>query len=112
MSNGLRASSEPFVRTAAVGVTERQMPKRAPVTNPARSMIIGKHPREESTGPDCVSQRFKNSKPHFHTAAAPALNGQADSGAAEASVRQLIANGKSKVALDGAKEIHKAQGTA
>jgi len=40
------------------------------------------------------------------------LNGQADSKAAEASVRQLIANGKSKVALDGAKGIHKAQGTA
>ena len=75
-------------------------------------MIIGKHPREESTGWDCVSQKFKNSKAHFQTAAAPAVNGQADSGVAEASVRQLIANGKSKVALDSAKEIHKAQGTA
>jgi hypothetical protein len=31
---------------------------------------------------------------------------------AEASVRQLIANGKAKVAVEAAKEIHKAQGTA
>jgi len=85
---------------------------RLPVTKTACSVIIEKHPREESTDRDCVSQKFKNSKPHFHTTAAPALNGQADSNAAEARVRQLIANGKSKVALDGAKEIHKAQGTA
>src|SRR5439155_1569919 len=67
-----------------------------------------------STIPQSLSrcQKFKHSKPHFHSPAAPALNGQADSKAAEASVRQLIANGKSKVALDGAKGIHKAQGTA
>jgi hypothetical protein len=42
--------------------------------------------------------------------AAAALNGPALS-AAEASVRQLIANGKSKAALDAAKEVHKTHGT-
>jgi hypothetical protein len=40
------------------------------------------------------------------------LNGPALSAGAEASVRQLIANGKHKVAVETAKEIHKAQGTA
>lgn len=45
-------------------------------------------------------------------AAAPALNAPAFNPAAETSVRQLIANGKPKVALEAAKEIHKAQRTA
>jgi hypothetical protein len=40
------------------------------------------------------------------------LNGPALSAGAEASVRQLIANGKHKAAVETAKEIHKAQATA
>ncbi len=57
--------------------------------------------------------RFKkNQPPHGARVAAPASNGLALDAGAEASVRQLIANGKSKVALETAKEIHKAQGTA
>ena len=44
-------------------------------------------------------------------AAAPALNEPALADGAEASVRQLIANGKPKVALEAAKEIHKARRT-
>lgn len=57
--------------------------------------------------------RFKKNPPSpGATAAAPASNGPALSAGAEASVRQLIANGKAKVALETAKEIHKAQGTA
>jgi hypothetical protein len=39
-------------------------------------------------------------------------SGAALSAGAEASVRQLIANGKYKVAVETAKEIHKAQSTA
>ena len=45
-------------------------------------------------------------------AAAPAPNQPALGGGAEASVRQLIANGKHKVAVEAAKEIHKARPTA
>ncbi|HTX33468.1 MAG TPA: hypothetical protein VME43_00540 [Bryobacteraceae bacterium] len=44
--------------------------------------------------------------------AAPALETPALSAGAEASVRQLIANGKHKVAVETAKGIHKAHGTA
>ena len=40
------------------------------------------------------------------------MKGPALSAGAEASVRQLIANGKYKVAVETAKEIHKAQATA
>jgi len=52
-----------------------------------------------------VWDRFKKNKPS--SAAAPAL-----SAGAEASVRQLIANGKHKAAVESAKEFHKAQATA
>ena len=44
--------------------------------------------------------------------AVPAAEGQAAQGQAETSVRQLIANGRSKTALENAKENHKALGTA
>jgi len=43
--------------------------------------------------------------------AAPALSGPASADGAEASVRQSIANGKPKVALEAAKELHKARRT-
>src|SRR5713101_790668 len=56
--------------------------------------------------------RFKKNRPSPGAAAAPVLNGAALSAGAEASVRQLIANGKTKVAVETAKEIHKAQATA
>ena len=56
--------------------------------------------------------KFKKNRPSPGAAAAPALNGPALSAGAEASVRQLIANGKHKVAVETAKEIHKAQATA
>ncbi len=56
--------------------------------------------------------RFKKNRPSPGAAAAPVLNGAALSAGAEASVRQLIANGKHKVAVETAKEIHKAQATA
>lgn len=56
--------------------------------------------------------RFKKNRPSPRAAAAPALNGPALNAGAEASVRQLIANGKHKVAVETAKEIHKAQATA
>jgi hypothetical protein len=60
-----------------------------------------------------VWDRFKKNPPSSGAAAAaPALNGPASSAGAEASVRDLIANGKSKVALETAKELHKAQRTA
>ena len=55
--------------------------------------------------------RFKKNRPS-PGAVAPALNGPTLSAGAEASVRQLIANGKHKVAVETAKEIHKAQATA
>ena len=54
-----------------------------------------------------MSHRLENNRPSPGAGAAPAL-----SAGAEASVRQLIANGKSKVAVETAKEIHKAQATA
>ncbi len=56
--------------------------------------------------------RFKKNRPSPGAAAAPALNRPALGAGAEASVRQLIANGKHKVAVETAKEIHKAQATA
>ena len=59
-----------------------------------------------------MRDRFKNNRLFPNAAAAPALNGPALSAGAEASVRQLIANGKHKVAVETAKEIHKAQATA
>ena len=54
----------------------------------------------------------KKSPPSPGAVARPALNGPALSAGAEASVRQLIANGKPKAAVETAKEIHKAQATA
>ena len=56
--------------------------------------------------------RFKKNRPSPGAADAPALNGPSLSAGAEASVRQLIANGKHKVAVETAKEFHKAQATA
>ena len=56
--------------------------------------------------------RFKNNRSSHGAAAAPALKGPALSPGAEASVRQLIANGKYKVAVETAKEIHKAQASS
>lgn len=67
-----------------------------------------------------MPQRFQDHRLHTQgfvagtpgsAVVAPALNSQASSAAAEASVQQLIANGKHKAALERAKEIHKAQGT-
>ena len=54
-----------------------------------------------------MSHRFENYRPSPGAGTVPAL-----SAGVEASVRQLIANGKSKVAVETAKEIHKAQATA
>ena len=54
----------------------------------------------------------KNSPPSSGAAARPASSGPALSAGSEASVRQLIANGKPKAAVETAKEIHKAQATA
>jgi HPt (histidine-containing phosphotransfer) domain-containing protein len=59
-----------------------------------------------------VWDKFKNNRPSSGAAAAPALKAPALSPGAEASVRQLIANGKHKVAVETAKEIHKALATA
>ncbi len=56
--------------------------------------------------------KFKKNRPSAGGGAAPALDGAALSAGADASVRQLIANGKHKVAVEAAKEIHKAQATA
>ena len=56
--------------------------------------------------------RSKKNRPSPGAAAAPALNKPPLSAGAEASVRQLIANGKYKVAVETAKEIHKAHATA
>jgi hypothetical protein len=59
-----------------------------------------------------VWDKFRKNRPSSGAAAAPALNGPSLRAGAEASVRQLIANGKYKVAVETAKEIHKAQATA
>jgi hypothetical protein len=59
-----------------------------------------------------VWHRSKENPPSSGAAARPALNGPALSAGAEASVRQLIASGKHKAAVETAKEIHKAQATA
>jgi len=59
-----------------------------------------------------VWNRFEKNQPSSGAAAATALSRPALSPGAEASVRQLIANGKHKVAVETAKEIHKAQPTA
>ena len=56
--------------------------------------------------------KLKKNRASGGAGAAPALSGPAPGTGAEASVRQLIANGKYKVAVESAKEIHKAQGTA
>ncbi len=56
--------------------------------------------------------RFKKHRPSPGAASAPALDRPALSAGTEARVRQLIANGKHKVAVETAKEIHKAQATA
>ncbi len=56
--------------------------------------------------------KSKKHSPSSGASAAPALETPALSAAAEASVRQLIANGKHKVAVETAKDIHKAHGTA
>jgi len=53
-----------------------------------------------------VSQQFQSVNPPFNPGA------QAVSAGAESSVRQLIANGKEKAALERAKEIHKMQRSA
>jgi hypothetical protein len=53
-----------------------------------------------------VWDRFKKNQPTPGASGAPAF------GAAETSVRQLISNGKFKAAVEAAKEIHKARGTA
>src|ERR1035437_7542580 len=71
---------------------------------------MGNIPREERAW-NCVLHRLTN-QPSSGAAAAPALNGPAINAGAEASVRQLIANGKHKAAVESAKEIHKAQATA
>ena len=54
----------------------------------------------------------KKNRPSSGAAVAPALNGPALTAGAETSVRQLIANGKCKAAVESAKEIHKAHATA
>ena len=54
----------------------------------------------------------KNNDPSLGAAVAPALHRPALSAGAETSVRQLIANGKYKAAVESAKEIHKAHATA
>jgi hypothetical protein len=59
-----------------------------------------------------VWHKFNKNRPSPGGAGAPALNGPALSAGAETSVRQLIANGKHKAAVETAKEIHKAQATA
>jgi hypothetical protein len=60
-----------------------------------------------------VWDRFKKNGPSPGVAAAlPVLNRPALTAGAEASVRQLIANGKHKVAVETAKEIHRAHATA
>ena len=56
--------------------------------------------------------KFKKNRPSPGVAVAPALNGPALSPAAEAAVRQLISNGKHKVAVETAKEIHQAAASA
>jgi len=58
-----------------------------------------------------VWDRFKKNPPPSGGAhaAAPASSGPASADGAEASIRQLIANGKPKVALEAAKDLHKAQ---
>jgi hypothetical protein len=60
-----------------------------------------------------VWDRLKKNSPSSGGAhaTAPALSGPASADGAEASVRQLIANGKPKVALEAAKELHKARRT-
>lgn len=55
--------------------------------------------------------KFRKNRPSSGTGAAPALIKPELSAAAQASVRQLIANGKYKAAVESAKEIHKAHGT-
>src|ERR1035437_11037190 len=72
---------------------------------------MGNIPREERAW-NCVLHRFGTNQPSSGAAAAPALNGPAINAGAEASVRQLIANGKHKAAVESANEIHKAQATA
>jgi hypothetical protein len=59
-----------------------------------------------------VSHIFEKNPPSAGGAVVPALSAPALGVAAEASVRHLIANGKHKVAVETAKEIHKAQPTA
>ena len=59
-----------------------------------------------------MSHKFEKNRQSPGAAAAPALSRPAFSPGVEASVRQLIANGKHKVAVETAKEIHKAQPTA
>jgi len=54
----------------------------------------------------------QNHMPTLSTAATPTLQGPAVSAAAETSIRQLIANGKHRAALESAKRVHKEQGTA
>jgi len=60
----------------------------------------------EKKEPEQVWDRFKKNQP------SPGAAGALTFGAAETSVRQLISNGKLKAAVEAAKEIHKAQGTA
>ena len=55
---------------------------------------------------------WNKKRPSSGAAVAGALPQSPPDAGAEASVRQLIANGKYKVAVETAKEIHKAQATA
>jgi len=59
-----------------------------------------------------VWHKPQKNRPSPGAAVPPASNGPGLSAGAEASVRQLIANGKHKAAVESAKEIHKAQATA
>ena len=75
----------------------------------ANSAIIRSPPKEGAC--ICVWDRFKKDLSSTGAGPAPAADGPTLSAAAEASVRQLMANGKYKVAVETAKEIHKAQAT-
>src|ERR1043166_1703729 len=65
-------------------------------------------PQKKRGSRDPVSQSFKTELPR---AAVQGSSGTM-SGAAEERIRQLIANGKHKVAVEAAKDFHKAQRTA
>jgi hypothetical protein len=70
------------------------------MTTPAHQGIIKANPREERVRCDDVWDRLKRNRP------------SPDDAGAEARVRQLIADGNHKDAVDAAKDLHKAQPTA